>query len=222
MTNSQRHLLRGARTFAAILAGTLFTIGCSLFDPPTASTPSDEQATQLWSPKPGDEIQPGVQVPIILDENYWNTGSLDGGSGGGGGRRFLVPVPVFEEMDEEGGTIYAGRHNFVVPAGAVDESTNFSLALASAVGIAVDCGPSPFYFNDGHAVRLNLSYEGTQYDNDYAERNGFEALDPEDLNIWWDPLDGSPLQMIEAGRFVNTELKTISVEVDHFSRYILG
>ena len=108
-----------------------------------------------------------------------------------------------------------------MPAGSISGTRNFTIALAPGSGIGVDCGPSPLDFADGLPVRLTLSYAGTQYDPDYCERAGIEPLDASLLQIWYVPATGSPEQQ-RAGRVYDAGTKTISVEVDHFSRYIIA
>lgn len=198
-----------------LIALVAFAVGCSTVNAPTASNESDA-STNLWNPQLGDEVQPGRQIPIILDENYWDEPGITVNP-----RRVgtLIAAPIDGDL---GGTVRSGNHWYTIPAGAVDGTINFTIATASAFGIAVDCGPSPLSFTAGIPVRLTLSYAGTQYDPDYCERNGIEALDPSELQIWYDPQDGtSPIRQ-EHGRAFDAGTKTISVEVDHFSRYILA
>lgn len=204
------------RILATLSAITLLIFGCSTGDTPTA--PVDQEITSdLWTPQPGDEIQSGRPIPVILDEDYWSEPGMTINP-----RRpvnIATPVPI---DGDDGGIVRLGNHSYVVPAGAVEGVVNFTLSAASVVAIAVDCGPSPLYFADGLPVRLALSYAGTQYDPDYCIPRGIIPLDPSDLQIWFDPQTGSSLIPQEQNRVFDPVTKTITVDVDHFSRYILA
>ncbi|MBK6911168.1 MAG: hypothetical protein IPK53_18430 [bacterium] len=212
-------LFRSVALLTGILAVALFTLGCSLFEAPTANSDSADTATDLWNPQPGDEIVPGRPIPVIMDEDYWDAPGMDiNPNRRPVGQLGATPVPIDGAV---GGIVRCGSHNFVVPVGAIDGTVNFTLALASGTGIGVDCGPSPLFFADGSPVRLSLSYAGTQYDPDYCERAGIEPLDASQLQIWYMAPDGS-LTVEQAERFFDPAAKTISVSVDHFSRYIIA
>ncbi|MBK6766643.1 MAG: hypothetical protein IPG71_10115 [bacterium] len=201
---------------ASLFAFAFLIFGCSSGESPTASL-DQEISSDLWSPQPGDQVQPGRPIPVIIDENYWDQPGMTINP-----RRpvnVATPVPI---DGDEGGIVRSGNHSYVIPAGAIDGTINFTMSAASAVGIAVDCGPSPLYFADGHPVRLSLSYAGTQYDTDFCIPRGIIPLDPSALQIWYDPQDGSPLILQESNRTFDADTKTISIDVDHFSRYILA
>ncbi len=205
----------------SLIAAIFVLVGCSIIDPPTASNDVTESSGDLWNPQPGDEIVPGRQIPIIMDESYWETPGLTINPslrGLVGGLIGATPIPIDGAL---GGTVTCGNHRFEVPAGAVTGVVNFTMVIASNSGIAVDCGPSPLIFADGHPVRLSLSYAGTQYDPDYCERVGIEPLDPSPLQIWYMATDGTMI-LQSAERQWNASAKTISVNVDHFSRYIIA
>lgn len=202
-----------------VAAALFLVVGCSIFESPTVSNDADENTLHLWTPQLGDELVEGRQIPIILDENYWETPgmvnpSLRGLTGG-----LIGAIPIDGLL---GGTVRCGNHNYYVPAGAVSGTVNFTIALASGTGIGVDCGPSPLNFADGIPVRLTLSYAGTQYDPDYCERAGIEPLDPSELQIFYMPNDGSDPVRQDNDRILDAGAKTISVDVDHFSRYIIA
>lgn len=215
MKKNLSSLFRPVGLLISLISLAVFAVGCSMFDAPTASN-EPEPTTNLWNPQPGDELEPGRPIPIILDENYWDEPGINVNPRRVG---MLVATPVDGDL---GGTVRTGNHWYTVPAGAVDGTILFTIATASASGIAIDCGPSPLSFENGLPVRITLSYVGTQYDQDYCERNGIEALDPSELEIWYDPRDGSSPIRQEVGRVFDAGSKTISVEVDHFSRYILA
>ncbi len=210
-------LFRPISLLVGLVTASLLVIGCSLLEPPTASSDSTESSTNLWTPQLGDELVPGRQIPIILDENYWETPGMINPSLRG--LTNVAPVPISGAV---GGTVRCGNHNYVVPAGAISGTINFTMALASGSGIGVDCGPSPLNFNSGYRVRLTLSYAGTQYDPDYCERAGIEPLDASLLQIWYVPANGDAPIRQDMGRIFDAGTKTISVQVDHFSRYIVA
>lgn len=209
-------LPRSVKLMMSFITTVLMLVGCSMFEPPTASSDAEQSNGNLWNPQLGDEIESGRQIPIILDENYWDTPgpSINPFRG----LNFATPVPIDGIL---GGTVTCGNHNFVVPAGAIVGVINFTMVLASGSGIAVDCGPSPLDFVDGIPVRITMSYAGTQYDPDYCERRGIEPLDASLLQIYYMAPDGS-LERQDASRIYDAGAKTISVEVDHFSRYIVA
>lgn len=207
-------MFRFSRLSASIGLLAALLVGCSSLNAPTAST-STEEETGLWTPAPGDEIVAGRPIPIILDENYWETPGITINPRMRPASS-VIPVPVDGEI---GGTVSCGNHRFVVPTGAVDGIVNFTMSIASTVGIGVDCGPSPMSFTV--PVRVYLSYAGTQYDPDFCETSGIEPLDASRLQIWYMAPDGS-LELQERGFSFDPETKTISVEVDHFSRYIIA
>ncbi len=216
MKNLLLKLSRPLSLIAAVIAASLMTIGCSLFDPPTASNDVADATVDLWAPEPGDEIVPGRPIPVIMDENYWETpGTVNPSLRGLTGVTRVIINGAF------GGTVTCGLHNYVVPSGAVSGLITFTMSLASTNGIAVDCGPSPLSFNSGAPVRITLSYAGTQYDPDYCAQRGIEPLDASELEIFHMSQDGDFEQQDDDREF-NPSTKTISVEVSHFSRYIVA
>lgn len=216
MKNLTKNLSRISQLFVGLITVLLFSIGCSNLESPTLSNDAGE-SLDLWSPQLGDELVEGRQIPIILDEMYWETPGMVNPALRGIGNFSAYPID-----GNIGGTVRCGYHSFVVPPGAVGGIVNFTMSLASGTGIGVDCGPSPLSFNDGLPVRLTLSFAGTQYDADYCERAGIEPLDPSDLQIFYVPNDGSEPVQQDIGRVLDAGAKTISVEVDHFSRYIIA
>ena len=186
-----------------LCAAAVIPIGCSLNESPTAST-AEQGEMDLWSPQPGDEVVPGREVPI-LNDNYWE-------SEYGTEINPLRIRPVLELIGEAGGIIRLGLHSYAVPEGAVDGLVLFTIAYASIYGVAVDCGPSPMTFNT--SVTATLSFANTQYGD--WEENG---LDPTQLQVIYAAPDGDTIPLPST---VDLEAQTVSAEVDHFSRYILG
>ena len=192
-----------ALTLLTLLA--LLPVGCSLLDAPTSSNDVETSANpELWTPQPGDEIIPGREVPM-LNEDYWETYY---GQSVNPLRLPRIVLPI----GEDGGTVTLGLHGYTIPAGAVDVPTPFILTYASMNAVAVDCGPSPFSFDA--PVTVTLSFAGTQYED--WEENG---LDPAALQVIYMASDGTETPLEST---VDLEAQTVSAQVDHFSRYILG
>jgi hypothetical protein len=198
--STQRTLITLSALF--ILGLGLMLSGCSLSDSPTAPQTSDATA-ELWNPQPGDQIVPGRDIPV-LNSNYWESGN---GSQVNPLFGDLLGI-VFRLLGQLGGTVNLGYHSYQVPPGAVNSLTLFSLRYASGNAVAVDCGPSPLSFNT--PVTLRLSYRNTQYDN---------GNPPPPLQIFYMDEDGN-LEALPST--VNPGQKTVSAQVTHFSRYVLG
>lgn len=197
-SSHKRWILFGA-TFLVLIMGLL---GCDNIGTPSNSTNSDGHSGGLWSPPPGFEVQPGQPVPQ-LNDNYWEE------LGGSHTNPWRGLQSVSAEIDEDGGTVSLGFHRYIIPEDAIDEERFFTLAYASIGGVAVDCGPSPYYFE--RDVTLILSYRHTNYDGG--------DLDPSNLHIWYISPEGDYEQLPST---VDERARTVSAEVDHFSRYIIG
>lgn len=177
-------------------------VGCSLTDSPTAAN-NEDKAANLWNPAPGENIVDDW-TPVFVDDTYWE--DLYGVHA----NPFMVPLidPAPVRVGPEGGTVTCGRHKFTVPAGALDEPTEFTMSIASLNAVGVDCGPSMTFSTP---VMLTLSYARTEYDQ--------ERGDIPELAIFYMAPDGTA-EMLES--IVNPGLLTVTARVDHFSRYILG
>ncbi|MCB9365672.1 MAG: hypothetical protein H6506_04825 [Calditrichaeota bacterium] len=208
-------LLRPSSLLAGLMLVTAMLVGCSAITSPTASDGSEPVST-LWTPEPGDEVVPGRPIPMIQDDSYWETP----GNQVNPWRNPFAATPVLIN-GLVGGTVTCLYHSYDVPAGAVQGIISFTMVLASRNAVAVDCGPSPLDFADGAPVRLHLSYANTQYDPDWCATRGIEPLDASELDVWYMAPDGS-LERQDVGRHFDPGSKTISVNVDHFSRYILA
>ena len=175
-----------------------YMAGCSEFSAPTASQNATDSQPDLWNPQPGDQIVSGREVPL-LEEGYWE--SLFGPQ--------VNPAQsgASSVIGPEGGVLYLGFHQLIIPPGAVSEDTRFRMNFASNSGVAVDCNPSPFTFNV--PVTLVLSFAGTQYEN----------ADIFNLQIFYMPEDGD---LVPVPSVTDDEANTVTAELDHFSRYILG
>jgi hypothetical protein len=119
-----------------------------------------------------------------------------------------LAIPVSAVIGREGGCLRLGPHSLTIPAGAVDREVTFTISLASTMGVAVDCGPSPFRFNV--PVELTLSYAGTQYESSDRQVN---------LQIFYMANTQACTAMPS---HVDVNGKSVSAQLDHFSRYIIG
>jgi hypothetical protein len=188
---------------SALALVVLIAAGCSRFDAPTASQ-SAETAMGMWTPRPGDQIIPGHDVPI-LKQNYWESLS---GKGYLSVDDELLPPPCTMIIGPEGGTLQLGYHQLIVPPGAVSDYVTFQMGYASANAVAVDCVPSPLTFQV--PVTLILSYSGTQYE---------DADGTPPLSMVYMATENSfqPVPSV-----VDTGSLTVRATTDHFSRYIIG
>lgn len=182
------------------LAIVLFLIvGCSNFDSP-AVTQSADSGHDLWNPQPGEQVIPGREIPLYTNES--NGLSVDG----------VAATPILEPsgviIGPEGGIVRLGLHTLVVPPGAVDREIVFTMNYASQTAVAVDCGPSPFHFNV--PVELTLSYKGTSFERS-AQQNT--------LQIFYMANTASFSAMPS---HVDVANKTVTAQLDHFSRYIIS
>jgi hypothetical protein len=192
-----------ACALSAFVLVAFLAMGCSRFDPPTASQPASEPAIGLWTPNPGDQIIPGHDVPILKD-GYWESLGYAGTSVEGGS----LPPPRTIRVGSEGGTVQLGYHQLIVPPGAVDGFINITMSYASSNAVAVDCSPSPFTFH--LPVTLILSFRGTQYED-------MSGTPP--LQIVYMAADGSVQPLSTT---VDPQHDTVTAPTDHFSRYIIG
>jgi hypothetical protein len=121
-------------------------------------------------------------------------------------------------IGRDGGMVQLGAHRLIVPAGAVDHPTRFSMRLADNGYVEVDLNASSYTAkgskNDAgrrgfaRPVTLRLSYE----EADLADGSS-------DVVIAWVKPDGS-LQPLQSTR--DERAHTISAELNHFSPYALA
>lgn len=134
------------------------------------------------------------------------------------------PLPALLETSEwvgrAGGTLRAGNHSLGVPAGAVHEPTLFTMAQLAGGTVQVellaleldpllgfvDVGSDGFH--DGKRVRLTLSYAGA-----------IDLPDPTRLRILRLEDDGT---VTELPTTLDTAGRTVSAELEHFSRYCMA
>lgn len=134
------------------------------------------------------------------------------------------PLPSLQQtvrvIDEMGGMLELLGHVLTVPAGAVAEPTQFSmvalpdgrieveLAALSVTGVGAPREVGADGFLNGKTVRLTLSYAtATNVD------------DPSRLLVLY-LMDGGAVEALPTSVDVGT--KTVSVELEHFSRYCMA
>lgn len=199
MKKLSRLISKSAAALAGLAMIIFLAMGCSNFDSPTVSQCTDS-GLDLWNPQPGEQVIPGRDIPLYV--NGSNGLSVEG----------VIEAPILESVraviGREGGTIRLGLHTLTIPAGAVDRQIVFTMANASQTAVAVDCGPSPFRFNI--PVELSLSYAGTTF-----ERSDHQNT----LQIFY---MASTISCIAMPSHVDVANKTVTAQLDHFSRYIIS
>ena len=195
---------RAVLAMSVLVLVALLATGCSRFDAPTASQSVSEPPMGTWTPRPGDQIIPGHDVPI-LKAGYWESLGVPGTATVDGG---FIPPPRSMIIGPEGGTLQLGYHRLIVPPGAVSDFVTFQIGYASANAVAVDCVPSPLTFQV--PVTLILSYSGTQYED-------VDGTPP--LSVVYMASENS-LQPVPS--VVDPGSLTVSASTNHFSRYIIG
>jgi hypothetical protein len=195
MKKLSESVLKSAPAVLAVIM-VLVLAGCSNFESPVSSQ-NAEPELGLWNPQPGDQIVPGREVPILNNAGGLSTDGIT-----------MTAIPVSAIIGRAGGCLHLGLHTLTVPAGAVDRDITFTICSASITGVAVDCGPSPFYFN--LPVELTLSYVGTQYEDSDSQGS---------LQIFYMANARTCLPMPS---HVDENGKSVTAQLDHFSRYIIG
>ena len=186
---------------------TLVIFGCSDYVMPT-KTDSMSEHDGLWNPNPGD--QNGNHEVPILDDSYWES------QGGNTINPWLAqPIPAL--IGPLGGTVSCGSHHLYIPAGALLRTVGITMTYASSTGVGVDCGPGGLQFL--LPVTLSLSYAGTQYD---INRN--DQADPSVLRVYYVPQnwDGDFSDLDGLPSTVDEHAMTVTTQINHFSRYIIG
>lgn len=108
----------------------------------------------------------------------------------------------------EGGTLsIPGGHQLVFPAGALSAPTQIT-ARPGKVFIEVEFGPHGLQFPAGHEPVLTLSYD-----------DALNVVDESSLVIAY--VQGNRITEVLAGT-VDTQEKTVSAKLGHFSKYVLG
>jgi hypothetical protein len=196
MKNLPQLLLKSAPVMVALIMVLVLAVGCSNFESPVMSQ-NTEPELGLWTPQPGDQVVPGRDVPILSAPSGLNTDGV-----------VVTEIPVSAVIGPAGGCLRLGHHSLNIPAGAVNRDVLFTMASASLTGVAVDCGPSPFSFRV--PVELRLSYAGTQYETSDSQGS---------LEIFY---MANGRTCIPMPSHVDQNGKSVTAQLDHFSRYIIG
>jgi hypothetical protein len=189
------------RTMMLALASVLFVSGCD-HSPiePEANVP--EQTAQ-------EEVMVVANGDYTLIENPIQANGLLGGL-----LRLVGGVLdlVLDVIGLDGGILRLDRHELVVPPGAVELPTLFQMELVKSRQIMVDLTATRRGRDVGSAgfekpVTLTLSYEG------------LNVSDPTKLFILRVMPDGRHERLPSV---VDLQKKTVSAELDHFSRYAMA
>ena len=190
------------------LALALFVSGCDHAPTePEITTPEQTQTEQVEAPV----VSAGADYHLVRAE----AGGGDSSQGLLGGLLRLVGKVlelVVKVIGLDGGLLSLGSHSLLVPAGAVTEPTTFSMELL----------PSDYVMVDLTATRRGV---------DVGEK-GFEkpvtiTLSYDQLNVR-DPSKLFILRLNENGQHeklpsvVDTQKRTVSAELDHFSKYAMA
>lgn len=117
---------------------------------------------------------------------------------------------VSQVIGPEGGTLsIPGGHSITFPAGALSEPTEIK-AKPDEVFIEVEFGPHGTQFPAGYEPLLTLSYA-----------NAVNVTDPGSLVIAYKEKEGALVTEVLATQ-VDLGAKTVSAEIQHFSRYAMG
>ena len=104
-----------------------------------------------------------------------------------------------------GGVIRAGRHKFVIPAGALHQSTAISMVAPDDRIASVRFGPAGLQFDPAHKPRLTLDYS-----------NCLILGSPQVVYI------DDNYNLLEALRSFRLLGHQVSADVEHFSRYAVA
>jgi hypothetical protein len=202
----RRGWLNRATMLSLVLA--LFVSGCDHAPTePDINVPEQAQTEQ-------------VEAPVISADAGYHLVRADVGGGDtsqgllGGLLRLVgqVLTLVVKIIGLDGGLLTLGSHSLLVPAGAVTEPTTFSMELLKSQYVMVDLtamrrGEDVGEKGFDKPVTVTLSYEGLR------------ISDPSKLFI---------LRINENGQHeklpsvVDSRKKTVSAELDHFSKYAMA
>lgn len=203
----RRGWLNRATMLSLVLA--LFVSGC------------DHAPTEPEINVPDQSLTEQVQAPVVpAGADYYLVradvvGGGDSSQGLLGGLLKLVGnllQLVVKVIGQAGGLLNLGNHSLLVPAGAVTEPTTFSMELLKSEYVMVDLTATRRGVDVGEKgfekpVTITLSYDGLR------------IKDPSKLFI---------LRVNENGQHeklpskVDTKKKTVSAELDHFSKYAMA
>ena len=109
---------------------------------------------------------------------------------------------------KDGGTLTLNRHTIVIPPGALERDTRISIAQPMPGYVLGDFGPDGIHFNK--PVELSMTYQFLDLRGIAEDRLTIYWLNPE-TGTWFDLL-----------AHVDRETQTVTLEVDHYSRYALS
>jgi hypothetical protein len=109
---------------------------------------------------------------------------------------------------KDGGQVVLARHSVAIPPGALEDSTIISISVPDPLYVMADFGPDAVEFKK--PVQISMSYRDLN----------LGSVKEENLTIcWFDPSSG--MWVDEQGKLDTVE-KTVTIWVDHFSRYALS
>lgn len=189
------------------LAIALFVSGCD-HGPTAPEVRAPEQTVVEEVAAPDASASSGGYVLVRADEADTSQGLL------GGLLRLVGKVLelVVKVIGLEGGLLNLGNHALLVPAGAVKEPTTFSMELLKSEYVMVD---------------LTAKRRGVDVGEQGFEKPVTITLSYDKLNVR-DPSKLFILRYNENGQHeklpsvVNTRAKTVSAQLDHFSKYAMA
>ena len=109
---------------------------------------------------------------------------------------------------KDGGTLTLNRHTIVIPPGALERDTRISISEPMPGYVLGDFGPDGIHFNK--PVELSMTYQ-------FIDLGGIQE---DCLTIYWfNPETGTWFDLLA---HVDKETQTVTLEVDHYSRYALS
>ena len=197
MTRSRFNIISRFTTIAMSALLIMFSASCSSDALPTGPSNIASQP----------QVDPLLGLPI--------DGVLDGlGSGGGLLGQLLTcgPQPyasASKVIGPNGGTIYVGKHTFVVPRGALNNNVRITAEAPEGNVISVRFSPEGLKFNKRHEPRLTL---------DYSSCGLLPNLLPKHIAYTNESL--SILSIL--GSVDNLLRRQVSADIEHFSRYAVA
>lgn len=158
------------------------------------SDPLSPAATETSTPPWAHDLSP-------------ESGSKSSGLLGGLARTLTRLVSIVEfVLPTESAVLESGRYLLSVPAGALDYPAEYRLEHAAGAVVQVDLFPHGAEFDN--PVLLEIDLRGTSL----AQYNDITLY-------WWDEVSG---EWVDVGGAWDPASKTLSTELEHFSRYRPG
>lgn len=140
-------------------------------------------------------------------EQQFRQVQLSAPGGGVRANRGILGEQSSKVIGPEGGTLsISGGHKLEFPAGALSEPTEIT-ARGGRVFVEAEFGPHGLQFPAGHEPVLTLSY-----------KDAVNLRDESSLKVAY--MEGARTTEVLTGQ-VDTSAKTVSVRIEHFSRYAL-